>query len=70
MPIFEFECSSCSQQFEELVMSQEAESQVVCPECGSEDNRKLISTFASRTSGSSSFSLGSSSMSSCVPGGT
>lgn len=42
MPIFEYECESCHQKFEQLVFNS-AEEKVVCPCCGSNDTRKLIS---------------------------
>ncbi|MEW5867950.1 MAG: zinc ribbon domain-containing protein [Chloroflexota bacterium] len=65
MPLFEFVCSSCNQPFEELVRSSTAVEGVVCPVCGSQEVKKKISTFASKVSGSSSFSLGASSAASC-----
>ncbi len=69
MPLFEFVCSECSQPFEELVRSSSAIGEVICPICGSNNISKKISTFASRTVGSGSFSLGSSSSASCSPVG-
>jgi putative FmdB family regulatory protein len=70
MPIFEFECKECAESFEELVRSPNATDEVVCPECGSPQVRKKISTFASRLSGSS-ISLGSAvSSSACSTGST
>jgi len=69
MPLFEFVCSECSQSFEELVRSSSNISEVSCPICGSRDIAKKISTFASKTAGGGSFSLGSSSSASCSPAG-
>lgn len=69
MPIFEFECQECGKPFEELVRSSSAISEVYCPKCGSPEIRKKVSTFASRISGGSSFSLGSSAAS-CGSGST
>lgn len=71
MPIFEFVCSDCGKAFEELVRLN-GMSQVSCPECQSSSVKKKVSTFASKISGGSSFSLGStsSSASSCSTGGT
>ena len=57
MPIFEFECKDCGKPFEELVRSASAVDEVTCPTCGSPQVKKRISTFASRVSGNSSFSL-------------
>jgi putative FmdB family regulatory protein len=49
VPIYEFECRSCGQRFEELVGShigRETE-EVRCPECGAaEAERVLASTYA------------------------
>jgi len=69
MPIFEFVCEQCDKSFEELVRSFTSVEGVVCPQCGSVQVKKKISTFASKISGGSSFSLGSSS-SSCSTGST
>jgi putative FmdB family regulatory protein len=51
MPIFEYECKSCSKKFEELVSS--SNTPVVCPQCGSAETRKLLSVFAASAGGSS-----------------
>lgn len=67
MPIFEFECESCSQPFEELVFGSAIDT-VTCPECGSPEIHKKISTFASRISGGSVSSVSSSSAASCNTG--
>jgi putative FmdB family regulatory protein len=69
MPIFEFVCKSCDRLFEELLRSASLVDQVACPNCGSPQVRKKISTFASKVSGGASFSLGSS-QSSCSTGST
>ena len=70
MPIFEFECKECAKSFEELVRSNNAIDEVVCPECGSPQVRKKISTFASRLTGST-ISLGSAASSgACSTGST
>ena len=70
MPLFEFVCSQCGDQFEELVRSSSVIEGVVCPSCHSVEVKKKVSTFASKVSGgSSSFSLGSSAAS-CSTGGT
>lgn len=68
MPIFEFVCSECGNPFEELVRSASAVSEVVCPSCGSQQVKKQISTFASKVSGGSAFSLSSPAASSCSTG--
>lgn len=67
MPIFEFECSSCHGQFDELVRNAEAVKDVVCPNCGSRKIKKKLSTFASKVSGGGATSAGAAA---CAPGGT
>ena len=69
MPIYEFECTNCSEEFEELVFGTASIIELTCPECGSQDVVKKISTFASRVAGSNAFRLNSIA-SSCSPGGT
>ncbi|HYM12641.1 MAG TPA: zinc ribbon domain-containing protein [Bryobacterales bacterium] len=52
MPIFEYRCSSCHQQFEELVLSRKNRSRVECPHCGGTKVTPLISRFATQASSS------------------
>lgn len=69
MPLFEFVCSNCDRPFEELVRNSGVVSEVTCPNCGSPQVKKKLSTFASRGAGSS-FSFGSSSSAAaCNTGG-
>jgi putative FmdB family regulatory protein len=42
MPIYEYTCSECSEEFEELVSGN---SEVKCPSCGSPDVKKKFSLF-------------------------
>ena len=42
MPIYEYECESCHQTFEQLVINNR-DAKTPCPCCGSEQTRKLIS---------------------------
>ncbi|BDQ37454.1 hypothetical protein SYK_18140 [Pseudodesulfovibrio nedwellii] len=49
MPIYEYICKECDNEFEELVFSQDAT--VVCPKCGSEKTEKLMSACAVKTDG-------------------
>jgi putative FmdB family regulatory protein len=46
VPIYEFDCQSCGHRFEELVGSHVGvdASEVVCPECGSDQVERLLST--------------------------
>jgi putative FmdB family regulatory protein len=41
MPVYEFECQSCGDRFEELVSSETRT--FACPTCGSEETRRLLS---------------------------
>ena len=70
MPLFEFACTDCQDEFEELVFSASKTSDVTCPKCGSPNVHKKISTFASKISGGSSFSFSSAPASSCSTGST
>ena len=47
MPIFEFVCKRCKNQFEELVFGQDEEA--VCPSCGSTKTQKLMSCCRAKT---------------------
>jgi len=42
MPIYEYRCQECLEEFEKLVRSAE---EIECPQCGSEEVKKLISSF-------------------------
>lgn len=68
MPLYEFHCTKCDVEFEELVMSSkpEALAQVACPECGSHKVSKKVSTFASSVKGGA---VSASRASSCAPSG-
>lgn len=46
MPIYEFRCRRCEEQFEEIVRNLEQAEEVVCPECGSDQVERLQSGFA------------------------
>lgn len=67
MPLYEFECQECKENFEKLVRIVGAQ-EVVCPKCGSVKTRKKISVFA--TNSKSGGALFGGSGSSCAPGGT
>jgi putative FmdB family regulatory protein len=44
MPIYEFECDECGERFEDLVAAGAAA--IVCPACGSERTRRLMSSVS------------------------
>ncbi len=68
MPLYEFSCAKCGEQFEELVLSSkpEALAKVACPECGSHKVAKKVSTFTSSVQGGSSTAA---SAANCAPSG-
>ncbi|MGW8180690.1 MAG: FmdB family zinc ribbon protein [bacterium] len=44
MPIFEYRCQECSEEFEKIIIGEEENAK--CPQCGSPDTMKLLSAFA------------------------
>jgi putative FmdB family regulatory protein len=66
MPIYEFICEECFEEFEELVGFNQSEIQLNCPACGSELIRKKVSSFAAL--GSSLRKQSTVASSSCGPG--
>jgi putative FmdB family regulatory protein len=44
MPIFEYICNACGEEFEELVLGSRTD--VKCPKCGSSGAQKKVSSFA------------------------
>ena len=44
MPIYEYVCNGCGHEFEELLARHY--DKAVCPRCGAEDTRRLLSPFA------------------------
>jgi putative FmdB family regulatory protein len=56
MPIFEYKCQECGAKFEKLIYREGAEAELVCPECGKQDLKRELSTFAAHTSGAASTS--------------
>jgi putative FmdB family regulatory protein len=60
MPLFEFTCTSCGQNFEELLRSSLIIDGVTCPICKGTEVKKKVSTFASKMTGGNSLSFNSS----------
>lgn len=50
MPLYEYKCLDCGSEFEELVRADQE--QVTCPNCGSNETTRKLSTFAWGGSGS------------------
>ncbi len=63
MPIYEYRCKHCEERFEQLVPMRTEHPPVTCPHCGTQEVRKLLSTFASVESNRTS------SQSNCAPTG-
>ncbi|MBN2430788.1 MAG: zinc ribbon domain-containing protein [Acidobacteria bacterium] len=68
MPIFEYRCRKCDQEFEKLVFRHTPAGEIRCTDCDSEDVEKLLSTFAFTGTTRKSGSGGSSSCGSCRGG--
>ena len=49
MPIFEYRCKDCNTTFEMLVKNND-ENEILCPECKSSNNKKLFSAFSTANS--------------------
>jgi len=64
MPIFEYHCSRCGEDFEELVLSKS--SAINCPNCHGSDVRKLMSAFAFKADEKFVSSTDTSSCSTCA----
>ncbi len=63
MPIFEYKCEKCGQDFERLVSG--ANPEVSCPKCASKDVKKKFSVFGMSGVDKSSGSSGGSSCGTC-----
>lgn len=68
MPIYEYRCTECGEEFEKFVRSMMSEVEVTCPKCGSQKAEKKISLFGS--SGGSTSTVGAPAASGCATGGT
>ena len=64
MPIYEYRCKECGEQFEKLVRLSASTSEIECPKCGQQKAEKLISTFCARMSSTTLASA-----SACAPSG-
>ena len=62
MPIYEFECEKCGEDFEQLILG--SGKVVQCPRCGSKNTRKRMSACAFK-SGSSFSGTGAKASGSC-----
>ena len=55
MPIFEFRCQACDEEFEELLRS--PDDPVECPACGAGEIQRKMSVFGFKSSGGSRSSV-------------
>lgn len=46
MPIYEYQCYGCQKQFQTLIMGNEDEKNLLCPNCGGRKLKRLISRVA------------------------
>jgi putative FmdB family regulatory protein len=51
MPIYEYRCTACETQFEELLLSRAEEKDVRCPSCGAADVTRELSITAATSAG-------------------
>jgi putative FmdB family regulatory protein len=66
MPLYEYKCNDCGEQFEKMIRFSEANAIPTCPKCASLDTQKKLSSIAAM--GSSSSGNDSSYESSCSSG--
>ncbi len=60
MPIYEYQCRKCGNVFEKIQIGKGEEERMTCPSCGADHPEKVLSSFSSK---------GSESSSSCGPAG-
>jgi putative FmdB family regulatory protein len=67
MPLYEYRCTNCGEEFEKMVRLSEADQNPTCPACQSQDTWKKISSvaFLGKSSGGYRFA----STSNCGSGG-
>jgi putative FmdB family regulatory protein len=46
MPLYEYRCEKCGNRFEKLRRMQDADKDIECPQCESEEVERLLSSFA------------------------
>jgi len=64
MPIYEYQCQECGEEFEKLVRSISSAPEVQCPRCGGKKVKKAFSLFGTQSSSSGGLSTGT-----CAPSG-
>lgn len=66
MPIYEYQCSKCSHQFEMIHGASDRELKIICPKCGDSKPQRVVSTFS--CGGSKGAGIGSGSACGPKPG--
>ena len=56
MALYEYKCADCGERFDLVRSMSAADEPAECPECGGTESRRLISSFASATTGASTAS--------------
>lgn len=46
MPIFEYECRACHRVYESLIMNQLDHKDLICPHCGGQKGKRLVSAVS------------------------
>ena len=60
MPLFEFKCLKCGNEFEDLILNPRDAKEMTCPECNSKDVEKQVSLFATNSDSGGGGSAGGS----------
>ena len=68
MPLYEYRCRQCEEEFEERVRMDTPTETIACPECGVREAERLMSSFSSRGSNSRR-TAPSTASTSCAPRG-
>jgi len=53
MPLYEYHCKKCEKKFETLVSLKDLKASAKCPNCGSQETDRLMSTFCASVGSSS-----------------
>ena len=54
MPIYEYQCERCDNEFEDLVRLGTPDEEIECPSCGECECRRVLSVFSSQAGRSAS----------------
>ncbi|NWF88815.1 MAG: zinc ribbon domain-containing protein [Ignavibacteriaceae bacterium] len=65
MPVFEYKCNDCATKYDFFNKSSLNQEEITCPKCGSKNNKKLFSAFATANSSDSDFSSSSCASGNC-----